>query len=201
MAASEEIVVPWSPASEHLTTHVRSTLLSSSIATLKARGHYDRYLALLPEEHHEAVLLTLAPTWLDIEHGMAHYGACEALHLSPEEMLAIGNGVGERIQGTFLGSIARTARGMGADPWLALGRVDQLYGRLLRGGGVRVVKVSPKDARIDIRNLPLLQYTYFRTAFIGVFRAAADLFARKSFTREVPGSATGAAVAFTHAWV
>ena len=197
----EEVVVPWPEGSQFLATHVRSTLLTSSVLSLQQRGHFERYCELLAPEHREAVLETMAPTWLPIEDAMAHYAACEALDLPPTEVLAMGSAVGDRIQGTFLGQLAKTARGLGANPWTALGHFNRLYDRLFQGGGVQIVKVGPKDARGDIRNLSLMRYAYFRGAFVGVIGAAASLFARKSFTREVPGSVTETSASFSHSWV
>ena len=197
---TEEVALDWSPESAHPTSHVRSTLLSSSIQTLKDRGHYDRYVTLLPEEHHEAVIFTLAPTWLEIRHGIAHYRACDALGLPKDELIAIGSAVGNRIQGTFLGQLAKGARGVGANPWIPLLRFGGLWGRLLQGGGVRVIKLGPKDARIDLRNSPLHEIPYFRLAFHGIVQAATDVFARKSYTKELPAT-RDAQIAYSLSWV
>jgi len=200
VSVDEEVALDWSEESAQPSSHIRSTLISSSVQTLKDRGHYERYLALLPEEHHEAVLLTLAATWLDIEHGIAHYRACDALHLPRSELVAIGGGVGDRIQGTFLGQLAKGARGVGANPWIPLLRFGGLWGRVLQGGGVRVIKLGPKDARIDVRNSPLHEIEYFRVAFHGIVMAATDVFARKSYTKEV-ASAREAQFSYSLSWV
>ena len=182
-------------------THVRSTVLSSSLQTLRKRGHYENYLEHLPEEHHEAVLMTLAPTWLDVSHGVAHYSACDALKLPSAELKIIGNAVGDRIQSTFLGTLARGARQAGVSPWLPLGRVDKIWTRLMQGGDVAVFKTGPKDARVEIRDCALANIPYFRIAFTGVIHGAASVFAARVLVRDLPKLSGHGKMVFRLSWV
>lgn len=197
----EEFFVEWTSPPGTPLTHVRSTLLSSSLQTLKKRGHYEDYIVHLPEEHHEAVLMTLAATWLDAEHGLAHYRACDALSLPKKELEVIGNAVGERIQSTFLGTLARGARGAGVSPWLPLGQINKIWERLFQGGAVRVIKTGPKDARVEVRECPLAGIPYFRVAFVGVIHGAAAVFTKRALVRELPRLCGPNKLAFQLSWV
>jgi hypothetical protein len=154
-----------------LATHVRSTLVQSSINLLRVRGHFDAYIRLLPAEFHQPVLGTIAASWLPIDIGLAHYRACDALFLDPAELIIIGEAVGDRIQGTFMRTLTQAVRGAGVSPWTLFKRFDRLWDRLLVGGSVQLIKVGPKDLAIEVRSARLPQFQYFRTAFCGVVRA------------------------------
>lgn len=152
-------------------TAVRSTLLQSSIAFLKTRGHYDRYLAVLDPAEKEAILGSLAPAWLPIDLAIAHYGACDALDLALAEQVALGESVGDRIQGTFMKTLIQGARAVGVTPFTLLSRFDVLWGRLFQGGSVEVTRTGPKDIAVEILGANLPRFAYFRTAFTGIIRA------------------------------
>jgi hypothetical protein len=152
-------------------THVRSTLLQSSISSLKDAGHFNRYVELLDPAHREAALRTLAPMWLPLAVGVAHYGACDALHLDEDQLHDIGERVGDRIQGTFLKSLlTRGARAAGITPWTLLNHFDRLWGRLFQGGSVEITRKGPKDVTIEICGAAVPRFEYFRLGFSGVIR-------------------------------
>lgn len=161
---------------------VRSTLLQSSLNSLRELQLYDRYLERLDPAFREAIVASMAPEWLPLEMAEAHYQACEELELSSEEMLRIGEHVGNRIQGTFLATVVRRARNVGLNPWLPLGHFERLWARLMVGGGVSLYKLAPKDARVEIHNLPLARFDYFRVAFRGVISSGIQLGAGRSVT-------------------
>ncbi len=187
MAMQEEIIVPLSRARGQiaLVTQFRSTLLTSSLKSIRDRGHGERYLALLPERHHDAVRACIAGVWLPLDLGLAHYDACEALGLSSQEQMAIGQEVGMRIQGTFLGTMLKLAKGAGVTPWLCLGQYQRLWDRLMVGGGVTVTKLGPKEARLECVGFPFARIPYFRTAFRGVNISSCELFCTKAYAEEI----------------
>src|SRR4051812_48379355 len=81
---NEEILVAFPEGSREAvrpTERFRSTWLASSLRSLRERGLIDAYVQHLPREHHEAILSSVAGTWLPIATGMAHYRACDALSL------------------------------------------------------------------------------------------------------------------------
>jgi len=73
-------------------TEIRSTLIASSLQSLKSRGHLARYTELLPAEHHDTILHYIAGQWFPLAIGFAHYQACDGLGLSLEEQREIGAG-------------------------------------------------------------------------------------------------------------
>ena len=179
MLLVQEVIVEL-PASIVPITAVRSTLIQSSLNTLRARGHFDRYLGTLDPNFRESILGSLAPEWLPIDVAMAHYAACDALNMSQTELHEIGEDVGNRIQGTFIGTLVRRARTVGLTPWIPLGQFGRLWERLIQGGGAGVTRVGPKDVQVDFHLLTLARYAYFRVAFCGVIASGIKLGAGRS---------------------
>jgi hypothetical protein len=164
-------------------TAVRSTLIQSSLNTLRKRGYFERYLQLIDPRHRAALLETLAPEWLAMEVAHAHYTACDALALSTTELHEVGEDVGERIQGTFIGTLVRKARTVGLTPWALLGQFDRLWGRVMTGGAVGLTR-------------------YFRAAFCGVIASGIKLGAGRAVTVRVSSAARfGERCLFKCAWV
>jgi hypothetical protein len=171
---SVEVLIPL-PETMRPVSAVRSTLIQSSLASLRNRGHYDRYLKLVDPHLRERIVETIAPEWLDMDVARAHYEACEALALGQEEVLEIGEGVGERIQGTFIATSVRRTRVLGLTPWEPLAQQQRLWDRLMTGGGIGLVRTAPNEARVELCLLPLAQYAFFRGSFSGTISAAIKL--------------------------
>jgi hypothetical protein len=164
---------------------VRGSLIVSSLQTLRELSHFERYLGHLHKAQHEPVLLALASSWLPLDLAMHHYGACEAMHLTEAELDAIGQHVSARIMGTFLGTLMRSSRQLGAaaSPVIPLRQYHRLWDRLLLGGGCLVRSSGLKDAYIESRGVPMFRYRYFRIAYTGLIRGAGLMFAKAVYTR------------------
>jgi hypothetical protein len=183
-------------------TAVRSTLIQSSLESMRKRGHYDRYLTLVAPAYRARILETIAAEWLDMDLALAHYTACDALGLGHDELLEIGEGVGEYIQGTFVAMIVRRARVLGLTPWVPLAQFQRLWDRLMTGGGVSLTRTGPNEARAEACLLPLAQLGYFRTAFCGVIASAIKLGAGKNVkVRVLPSVQYEQRCVFRCSWV
>jgi hypothetical protein len=156
-------------------TSIRSTLITSSLASLRLRNLLPRYEAAQQSPHRDTILRCVAGAWLPLEVGFAHYRACDALGLSPEEQVEIGKDVSRRVHDTFLSTVARVARGAGVTPWLLLAKGNTLQGRLYRGGGMRIVRLAAKSARVELARHGLLDLPYYRHAVLGVYTAGVEL--------------------------
>jgi hypothetical protein len=137
---------------------------------MKDTGHFDRYVALLDPAQRDVVLHTLAPTWLPLAAGIAHYRACDALKLDVHQLRNIGERVGDRIQGTFLKTLTRGVRAAGVTPWTLLSHFDRLWSRLFQGGSVELTRTGPKDVTIEVSAAVIPRFEYFRIGFSGVIR-------------------------------
>lgn len=191
---SRTTVVPFTKplAKLGLASELRSTLILSSLESLRTGGLMDRYHGLLAPSYAGAIDHLVAGVWLPMEVAVAHYDACERLGLTLEEQLQLGAAVSERVHGSFL-MLLRAARKVGATPWTALSKTAHMYDRLFQGGGgVGVRKLGPKEARLDLVGVPALDVPYFRHALRGVVEAGASLFCSRCYVRELrrPGLAS-----------
>lgn len=168
-----------------LVLQVRGSLIASSLQTLRELNLFDRYVKGLANEHRDPILFALASSWLPVDLAMAHYGACEAMQLPEAELLKIGEHVAGRIMGTFLGTLLRSSRQLGASatPLIPLRQYHRLWDRLLLGGGCTVQSSGLKDVTIESRGAPMFRYRYFRVAYMGLIKGAGLLFAKNVFTR------------------
>jgi hypothetical protein len=166
---------------------VRGTLLVSSLQALREFGYFDRYLLNVPAERRDAILFCVANSWLPVELAMLHYGACDQMGLTDQELESVGESVSQRIMGTFLGTMLRSGRSVGAtpSPWIPLRQYGRICDRLLEGGHHRVTEVGPKDALVETSGVPMFRFRYFRTATLGIMRGAASMFAKTCFAKEV----------------
>jgi hypothetical protein len=180
-------------------TLFRSTWIVSSLQSLRERGHFERYDALVTH-HRDEVFQCVAGTWLDMPTAHAHYAACDALHLPIDEQLAMGRAVGGRAQGTILQTTVKAARGVGVTPWTILPQFDRLWRRGANGGGISVLRTGPKEARVEIIGCALFDIAYFRNAFRGVLLGIGDMFCRSPYVHDVTRRTPGE-VAFQLQWV
>jgi hypothetical protein len=158
-------------------TAVRSTLITSSLTSLRARGLFERYDALQTSPHRQKILNLVAGEWLPAEVAFAHYQACDAMGLGVDEQIAMGKDVSRRIHETFLGLVVKAARGVGMTPWLLLQQGSKVQGRLGIGGGIRITKLGPKSVRVEVARLPHLVIPYARHGLLGFYTAAVELLA------------------------
>lgn len=169
---------------------VRGSLLVSSLQSLRELGLFERYHAHLPAAVHDDVVYALASSWLPCALAMQHYAACEAMALSDEELAAMGKHVAARIMGTFIATLVRGSRTVGAHmrPVVILQNYHRLWDRLLEGGGCRVEMTGMKDATIESSGVPMFRYRYFRIAYAGLIRGAGLLFGRAVYTKVLRAS-------------
>lgn len=184
-AKSEEVVLDYmSPDGERI-THIRSTLISSSIQTLKALGLLERYLDALAKKHHDAMLAPRAPSWTSEEEAAIHYAACNDMKLSAPELDLLSQTVASAIGTTLMATFTRSSRALEAEPWLALAQTQLLFSRLNKGGAVRVIRRAPNEALFEVRGGSLYSIPYYETGHHALLRASALLFSSKAHTRTV----------------
>ena len=188
MSDDPELILPFPEPLQRLqaATAIRSTLIASSLQSLKARGHWERYSELLSDEHRDTIVHCIAGEWFPLAVGLAHYETCDKLGLTIEQQREIGEDVSRRIQETFLGVLLQMAKGVGVTPWTIAPKANQIYARILRGGGLQVKKLGPKDVSIEVAKLPLLEVPYFRTAMCGIYQSAIGMFAKRAHVRILP---------------
>jgi hypothetical protein len=165
---------------------LRSTLIATSFEAIRKRELLGRYTELVSPTFKDTLLSTVAGLWLPIEAGVAHYEAVDRLGFSAEEQAGIGAEVSARIHDTLLGVVMKMATNAGVTPWTLLPKGNQLYGRLFQGGGgTRIIKLGPKEARADIVGVPILAVPYFRNAIRGLYQAGIQVFCTRCYAHEI----------------
>jgi hypothetical protein len=199
----DEPLLPFRTPRSHpsVAAFARSVLVTNSIRSLRTRGLYDRYAIRLPETDRAALATAVAGVWIPMSLAVAHYEACDALHLGVGEQLCVALEVGQHVHGPLLRGMLRLAKKAGITPWAALAHSDRLYGRLFLGGGIEVTRTGPKEARVDLVGNPLCDIAYFRVGVRGVYESALELFCQRVVTQEVPWRRGSLEMAIRISWV
>jgi hypothetical protein len=141
-------------------------------------------MSLLPAEYHAAVTASVAGTWLPIDVAVQHYNACDRLALGTLDILSIAQDVTKRVHGTALRTFLTLAQGLGMTPWTALDHAATLWRRCWEGGDVSVVRLGPKEARVEIAGWPCASTAYCRVACRGIITSIIEPFCVKAYVRE-----------------
>jgi hypothetical protein len=181
-------------------THVRSTLIVSSMQAFRARGLFDAYSAQLSVESRNELMSLIAGTWIPIDLGFAHYRAADGLGLDSRAIDGIGGEVGERINKTMLSLVVKLSKQTGVTPWTALARAQRIRELSWQGSDVAVWKLGPKDARFDWVGMPYASVPYYVTSLGGFLRGLIQLFSTKAYTKTVPERCTPLSVSYRISW-
>lgn len=201
--ADDEIHLPFPAATRDLVplaTRFRSTWLTSSLVALRERGRLDEYFARLPKEHHAVVHDSVAGTWLPVAVAAAHYEACDSLHFTQLELIAIGREVHAQVNASVLDLMIKLASGIGLTPWTVFSQFNRLWNRVWMGGGVGVYRIGPKEARLEIVGWPCSRSLYVRHCLRGVIGAMLEVCCSKAYVRDLPHLCSNATLGYRCAW-
>lgn len=166
---------------------MRSTILIASVSNIKSVGVFDTYARHVPSRHHAHLFDTVAAEWVPLEAASAHYAACDALTLTAEQQLEMGQRTVERIGQLIIGTAIKLATQAGATPWSLFPHVQRYWMRADDGGGIAVYKLGPKEARLDLVEFPLCESPFYRRALTGWVGKLAGLFCTKMYVHEKKG--------------
>ena len=160
-------------------THVRSTLLQQSLRAVRKRGYFQRWETHVDPMYRDVILSAIAPSWVDIDVGLAHYQACDKLEVDDATLEQIGEGVGGQLQSTLVAAAARMAMATGIFTQELVNQCFfKLWPRLFQGGSLDI-SYQGKSVTIEVRGAVLSQSRYFRGTLLGNVRAGAKLFGQK----------------------
>jgi hypothetical protein len=198
----DEVVVPFRVPRDRVrpTTEFKSTWLTASLDTLRARGHWPRYIENLAPEYHDAVMSSIAGTWVPVEVSLAHYRACDALGLTVAEQMLIGRGVLERLQKTLFSLAFRVAREAGVTPWTLIKVFPAEFERQWRGGACGIFQLGPKDARMEIIGFPVAAIPYARIALRGLTMGLCELVCTRCYVHDIRELCNATTIAYRIAW-
>jgi hypothetical protein len=181
--------------------HIRSTIVLSSIDSIRGAGHEEAYFAALAPEARETIVTSVVGMWLPIAIGHAHYRACGALGLSAETEVQLGRGTFGRSKGLLLGTAVKLATGAGVTPWTVFPLFQRFWLRAYDGGALRVVRVGPKEADVELVAFPIVESRYYRHAVRGLLCGVVELFCGKAYVKERSVSDPKTAITFRVQWV
>jgi hypothetical protein len=167
--------------------HARTTVLIGSISCIRELGRYDEYVARLPESDRQLLIDAVVGAWLPIEVAFSHYSACDALDFSVDQQVHNGRVTFDKNRGTLLGTIVKMAAQGGMTPWTVFPYFQRFWERAYDGGGVRVVKTGPKEARLELVAVRATDSRYYRNALRGLVMGVTELFCSKAYATEAPG--------------
>jgi hypothetical protein len=196
----EEVVLPFPQPIKPL-LHVRSTLLLGGLQSLRDAGLGHAYDATVPPEVREVIVTSVAGMWLPVATAVAHYLACDRIGVSAESAAQIGRGTFERTKGLLLGTAISLAKSAGATPWTLFPHVQRFWLRGNDGGGLRVFRLGPKEARLDVVGCPIFASRYYRAAFRGLCGSVIGLVSRRVYVHEQPVGDADSAVTMRIQWV
>jgi hypothetical protein len=186
------------PASFKPVSKVRSTILLASRSCVVAAGHGTRYDAALAPAARRALDDAVAGVWLPLDVATAHYRACDALDLGPNAIATIGRSTNDRVKKTLAGTFIHVFQEAGGNPWNVIPHWQRFWDRGYEGGALRVTKLGPKDARVDVLACPLCESHYFRHALRGLSNGFIEVFCKRAYATEITSSADGAS--FRYQW-
>lgn len=166
--------------------HFRSTWITASQATIRSRGLGPKYEQALDPQRREEILTVVAGMWLPMDLARAHYAACDTLNLPEDDLIEIGRLAMRKAHATTLSFITRLAKNAGVTPWAVFPQVPRILAQTMDGGAMAVLKLGPKDARVDVLGYPLAELRYNRVTMRGILQGAIELFCRKAYSRELP---------------
>lgn len=166
---------------------VRGTLLAASLKVVKDENLFESYMRELPREYEEAILYSVASSWLPVEVALVHYQTLDRLRVTDAAIERNASRVGARLGTTFMGNMVRVGQSAGIKPsgWGVLKHVDRVWDRVFEGGGCRVIRVGPKDALIEFCGIALAQCRYYRVAHVANVRGISQLFSSTNYVRSV----------------
>jgi hypothetical protein len=180
----------------------RASWVSSSIQTLRRHGHYDRYRLLLADGARAPLAELTASAWVPAELVMAHYDACNRLRLGPSELATLGVETTRLAIGNTLHVALRLATGAGlVSPWTLLAQAQRFMTMICDGAGVEVMRLGPKEARVDVAAFPLARFAYNRAAMRGILLAGLEPFCQRVYASVMSADPHENDVTFRASWV
>jgi hypothetical protein len=191
-------IVYEAPPPHRPVTRARSTVLVASRAAIAAAGYGARYESALDRSASHALDEAVAGTWLPVEVAEAHYRACDSLGLGANAVATLGKATSDRIQGTLYGTFIRVFQEAGGSPWNVFPQWQRFWDRGYDGGALRITKLGPKDARVDVIGCSLCASPYFRHALRGLSAGFVEVFSRRAYAQEVAFARDG--VSYRYQW-
>jgi hypothetical protein len=194
-----EIFLPFRTPKPRTVSEARSTLIIAGIQTLRAQGHYDRYIELLPPNARQEIISLVAGIWIPGELALGHYRNMDRLALPTSMIEAIGAEVAQRGARTVLKRAATTPTDR--TPWRMLELLQRNLDTNWRGSDMMVSKEGPQRAIVTWAGQPCASVPYFVTSWGGLMRAATNLYCTSAQHRVLQRQSSPTTIAIELSWV
>lgn len=141
---------------------VRRMLVHSSIAEIQQLGLYDEYRANIDKATLEHILELIGPGWMPVELAQAHYGACNRLSLSDEQIHAAGLRAGEKMGSQLIVGAQISSLPSERSAWELIAAFSRMGRRMHEGGSTQYLKLGPSKLQIEHVGNPLFAERYYR---------------------------------------
>jgi hypothetical protein len=166
-------------------THMRTTVVSTSLLSLRDQGLAEKHRALLSPEMRATLDSLELGSWIPIDVAVRHFEACDRLGLTQADIENVSRRTFARLRGTTLSTIVTLAKVIGVTPWLPISQTDRIFRRVHLGGGVGAWKIGPKEALIEIHGDPLLEIPYYAHANRVTYNFILELFSKVTIVRRL----------------
>ena len=196
--APEVLLAPDAPTPM---THLRGSVLFNSLGVMRARHLEEAYWPALPPETRAAVESLVVQSWVPVELALPHYQVMDTLIRSPEDHRRIGIESSQRLQNSYLKTLVKLLRVSGTfSVERGLGRLRDVFDRMMRGGTTSVTKTGPKDVEVRVGDVPLVDLPYFRNSLGGWLECSVGLLTHALTVEARPGPEPATAT-YHLAWV
>jgi hypothetical protein len=142
-------------------TQIRGTLLIASRGQLLASGRFAAYESRLAPATRRDLADVVAASWLPIAIAEEHFRAIDGLDIPEADVLSLTTAAAREVQGVFLSTLSKMARGGGLTPWSVVPLSGRVWERLFIGGALGVAREGPKDAVVVVVGQPLIASRYY----------------------------------------
>ena len=85
-------------------------------------------------------------------------------------------------------------------PWSVMPHFQRFWERGYDGGGVRCTRLGPKEARLELVAVRVVDSRYYRNALRGLVMGVVELFCNKAYATESPGKRGPGTVSYRVQW-
>jgi hypothetical protein len=147
---------------------VRRMLVHSSIAEIGSLGLYDTYVDQIPRSALDRIKELIGPGWMPVELAIAHYTACDKLHIEDEAIFRLGLRAGDKMGSALLVAGAQPRiETKDRSPWPLLPAFARMGRRIYDGASAQYVRTGPNSLQVEYYGNPLFSFHYYRVAHTG----------------------------------
>lgn len=196
-----EVFLPFRSPTPRPLEKVRSTLILNGIQTLRAHGHYARYLDLLETDTRSEIVSLIAGTWIPVELALSHYWAADRLDLGSSAIESIGAEVADRVYKSVLSTIPALSKKGDATPWTAMSLSQKNNDVNWKGSDIVIYKEGPREAIYEWAGQPMAVVPYFVRSWGGFLRALIGLFCTKASYRLMNERCSPTTISIRLSWI